>query len=1414
MPNIVDIAGASSGSTAIALRRDGAVIALTNVGSSIGCSFHGISFNPDTAFSNCVAPVAMPSISRVKSIAAGDGNGYAVRDDGTVWVWGTSTSVNGGAVRTADEYRPLQIPGISDAAQVVASYNGVVYVRTNAGQVYAFGKNDLGQLGRGSVTASEPAAMLIAGLSNIVELGDTQGYSLLARDSNGFVWTVGVAYNVGNGTLVTTQSTPVKVSCPNGYVGDLNLTNFNTACIPAASNTLTLADLSPALGKQMRVNGSTVTLPYSQSFPANTVVTLEMLPDVGVAFSGWRGDMNDFQSRIRAVTMNRDWNFSVLAANCATWPQNKTGGGTPMDPISVGANGGLQTVTVRNGGYATFGNCHWGFTSNDAWLSANADGFNEASFALNVLPNPTTSQRVGNFTIGGTSGYTIQVTQAAAAVDTIPDAFGFSSALGVSLSSLVQSQSVVVSGINADTPVTVGGGEYSIGCTGTFTNAAGVVQNGQLVCVRHMSAATTNVSVVTTLTIGGVTGTFTSATAVANGVGYSLSLAFAGNGGGSVTSSPAGISCSSACVGVFNAGDVVTLTATPASGSVFSGWSVGTGSASCSGTGTCVVTIGAASAITATFTQAQTFAVTPSAGTNGSISPNTAQSISQGATTTFTVTPNAGYTASVGGTCGGNLVGTTYTTNAITAACTVVASFTINAYTVTPSAGANGSISPATAQSVNHGATTTFTVTPNAGYTATVGGTCGGTLVGTTFTTNAVTGACTVAASFTATTSGGVFTENFDGSALQSAYWTPIGTNTISGGLASLSCNAGLKTEGKVIVSGNPIVVESRFAGTGSARDTVILLVDTTNPANYIQLGDTNYSGLGLYMYGGGIFSAVPYTGSGVSVAAYKEYRITISGSTITLQRGDTLASLTETRTAPLPASAVGKSYYMTLSTGGAPYCPGTFDWVKASPAAYPVSVSTTSANGTVSPAGTQNVAAGGTAAIAITANAGFTATVATGAGQCAGTLTGSAPNYSFTTTAVSGPCAVTVSFTAATAGGVCTLQPSPGKDTHYGTMFRTNGMPNDDFMSVGGWGDQYLSLIEFDVASLPQASRVTSAEIWLYYYAGANDPVATINRITAPWTAAGVTLANNPSSTFFANAPARPAAAGWYKIDVTQLYRDWKNGVYPNYGIKISPTQFSNNNAMNFYTSEVTDASLRPRIVVNTNDAGCVAAAKPFDFDGDGKSDLLYWNDTSGQTYIAGRNGAAAGPVSGFGPSPATVWKIAGVGDLNGDLNGDGKADLVYRNDSTGEVFAYLMNGTTTLSSGSVLTQGNLSWKIVGVADFNGDGKADILYRNDTTGETYIYYMNSVTSTGGGFAVTVTDLNWKIVGAADFNGDGTTATRRPRSKANGWRHPRSPCAGSFSTSIATGCGASSTASGPSPVSGCAARSPTSSRAA
>ena len=75
----------------------------------------------------------------------------------------------------------------------------------------------------------------------------------------------------------------------------------------------------------------------------------------------------------------------------------------------------------------------------------------------------------------------------------------------------------------------------------------------------------------------------------------------------------------------------------------------------------------------------------------------------------------------------------------------------ISSFSVTPSAGANGNISPGTPQTVNQGQTTSFTITPDSAYSIAAVSGCGGTLSGNTYTTGAITADCTVTASFNAT---------------------------------------------------------------------------------------------------------------------------------------------------------------------------------------------------------------------------------------------------------------------------------------------------------------------------------------------------------------------------------------------------------------------------------------------------------------------------------------------------------------------------------------------------------------------------------------------------------------------------------------------------------------------------------------
>jgi hypothetical protein len=79
----------------------------------------------------------------------------------------------------------------------------------------------------------------------------------------------------------------------------------------------------------------------------------------------------------------------------------------------------------------------------------------------------------------------------------------------------------------------------------------------------------------------------------------SLTVSRAGSGSGTVTSSPTGINCGATCSKTFAPGTQVTLTAAPAAGSSFAGWSGG----GCTGTGTCKTTLNANTTVTATFTR-------------------------------------------------------------------------------------------------------------------------------------------------------------------------------------------------------------------------------------------------------------------------------------------------------------------------------------------------------------------------------------------------------------------------------------------------------------------------------------------------------------------------------------------------------------------------------------------------------------------------------------------------------------------------------------------------------------------------------------------------------------------------------------------------------------------------------------------
>jgi sugar lactone lactonase YvrE len=159
-------------------------------------------------------------------------------------------------------------------------------------------------------------------------------------------------------------------------------------------------------------------------------------------------------------------------------------------------------------------------------------------------------------------------------------------------------------------------------------------------------------------------------------------------------------------------------------------------------------------------------------------------------------------------------------------------------------------------------------------------------------------------------------------------------------------------------------------------------------------------------------------------------------------------------------------------------------------------------------------------------------------------------------------------------------------------------------------------------------------------------------------------------------------------------------------------------------------------------------------DFDGDGKADILWRNTASGENYIYFMDGTTIKPGEGYIRTVADQdWQVAGIGDFDGD----GKADIFWRNSTTGENYIYSMDGLSIKpSEGYLRTVADTNWQIVGVADFDGGGKASILWRNSTSGENYLYPMDGLTiRPTEGYVRTVADTNWELKGVGDFDGDG-----------------------------------------------------------
>jgi RHS repeat-associated protein len=171
-------------------------------------------------------------------------------------------------------------------------------------------------------------------------------------------------------------------------------------------------------------------------------------------------------------------------------------------------------------------------------------------------------------------------------------------------------------------------------------------------------------------------------------------------------------------------------------------------------------------------------------------------------------------------------------------------------------------------------------------------------------------------------------------------------------------------------------------------------------------------------------------------------------------------------------------------------------------------------------------------------------------------------------------------------------------------------------------------------------------------------------------------------------------------------------------------------------------------------------------DFDGDGSDDIIWRYYAPAGTLDTGKNAVwtlQLNPTTGkydIKPGATGGFYFTSISDLNweiqgaGDFNADQKPDLIWRNKVSGDNAIWFMNGTSSvaLSTGVTNPTTDLNWKIRGSNDFNGDGKSDLLWQNQTTGENAAWYMDSSTRLGVTYLTRIGGNSaWQSYGSYNF---------------------------------------------------------------
>lgn len=144
-------------------------------------------------------------------------------------------------------------------------------------------------------------------------------------------------------------------------------------------------------------------------------------------------------------------------------------------------------------------------------------------------------------------------------------------------------------------------------------------------------------------------------------------------------------------------------------------------------------------------------------------------------------------------------------------------------------------------------------------------------------------------------------------------------------------------------------------------------------------------------------------------------------------------------------------------------------------------------------------------------------------------------------------------------------------------------------------------------------------------------------------------------------------------------------------------------------------------------------------DFYGEGfDKDLLSRDPVSGDNIMMVRAGSGGDII----PVRDLSWDMIG----SGDVDGDGKTDIVWWNHESGDVAVWLMDGMTRVANLYIGRVADTGWRVSAIGDFDGDGRADLAWHN-IDGDVALWFLDGATVIGGAYLGRVVDANWKLVG-------------------------------------------------------------------